>query len=113
MATLTRDIPVTVGRDAGAGLLLAIVSAATFGMSGALARPLLDSGWTAGGVVLSWAGRPGGGVSHVDRTAEFDRHDANSPCRRPIWLENSILPSSRHGTVDLAQPDAARAVTGD
>ena len=52
MTTLTRDTPVAARRDAGAGLLLAIVSAATFGMSGALARPLLDSGWTAGGVVL-------------------------------------------------------------
>ncbi|NYI46802.1 drug/metabolite transporter (DMT)-like permease [Nocardioides aromaticivorans] len=52
MTTLTRDAPVVARRDAGTGLLLAIVSAATFGMSGALARPLLDSGWTAGGVVL-------------------------------------------------------------
>ncbi|QSR25957.1 EamA family transporter [Nocardioides aromaticivorans] len=52
MTTLTRDTPVVARRDAGTGLLLAIVSAATFGMSGALARPLLDSGWTAGGVVL-------------------------------------------------------------
>ena len=52
MTTLTRDTSVAARRDAGAGLLLAIVSAATFGMSGALARPLLDSGWTAGGVVL-------------------------------------------------------------
>jgi drug/metabolite transporter (DMT)-like permease len=52
MTTLTRDTPVAAGRDAGTGLLLAIVSAATFGMSGALARPLLDAGWSAGGVVL-------------------------------------------------------------
>lgn len=55
MTTLTRDTPSAAGetrRGAGAGLLLAIVSAATFGMSGALARPLLDSGWSAGGVVL-------------------------------------------------------------
>lgn len=52
MTTLTRDTPVAAGRDAGAGLVLAIVSAATFGMSGALARPLLDTGWSAGGVVL-------------------------------------------------------------
>ncbi len=55
MTTLTRDTPPAAGearREAGTGLLLAIVSAATFGMSGALARPLLDSGWTAGGVVL-------------------------------------------------------------
>jgi len=35
-----------------AGLLFALVSAVSFGMSGALARPLLDSGWSAGAVVL-------------------------------------------------------------
>lgn len=52
MTTLTRDTSAIDRRGAGAGLTLAIVSAATFGMSGALARPLLDSGWTAGGVVL-------------------------------------------------------------
>ena len=34
------------------GLVFAVVSAATFGMSGALARPLLDSGWSAGAIVL-------------------------------------------------------------
>lgn len=35
-----------------AGLSLAVVSALSFGMSGALARGLLDTGWTAGSVVL-------------------------------------------------------------
>ncbi|GAA4806872.1 EamA family transporter [Nocardioides caeni] len=35
-----------------AGLALALTSATAFGMSGALARPLLDAGWTAGSVVL-------------------------------------------------------------
>lgn len=34
------------------GLVFAVVSATTFGMSGALARPLLDSGWSAGAIVL-------------------------------------------------------------
>ncbi|WP_121256303.1 EamA family transporter [Nocardioides ferulae] len=34
------------------GLLFAVVSAATFGMSGALASPLLERGWSAGAVVL-------------------------------------------------------------
>ncbi|MFB9311750.1 EamA family transporter [Nocardioides plantarum] len=34
------------------GLALALTSAVTFGLSGALARPLLDAGWTAGSVVL-------------------------------------------------------------
>ncbi|HWJ11923.1 MAG TPA: EamA family transporter [Nocardioides sp.] len=52
MTTLTRDAAATDRRDAGAGLVLAIVSAGTFGLSGALVRPLLDSGWTTGGVVL-------------------------------------------------------------
>ncbi|MBZ5734234.1 DMT family transporter [Nocardioides sp. TRM66260-LWL] len=36
----------------GAGLLWAVVSAASFGMSGALARGLLDAGWTPGSIVL-------------------------------------------------------------
>ena len=34
------------------GLAFALVSAVTFGLSGALARPLLESGWSAGAVVL-------------------------------------------------------------
>lgn len=34
------------------GLLLACLSAASFGMSGALATPLLDQGWSPGAVVL-------------------------------------------------------------
>ena len=44
----------TNGHDGGArsGLLLALVSAASFGLSGALARGLFDTGWTAGAVVL-------------------------------------------------------------
>ena len=37
---------------AGSGLGFALLSAASFGLSGALARPLLDAGWTAGAVVL-------------------------------------------------------------
>ncbi|WP_370287640.1 DMT family transporter [Nocardioides sp.] len=36
----------------GSGLAFALLSAASFGMSGSLARPLLDAGWTAGSVVL-------------------------------------------------------------
>ena len=39
--------------DLGAGLVLAVVSAASFGMSGSLARGLLDAGWSAGAVVLA------------------------------------------------------------
>ncbi|MBM0126791.1 EamA family transporter [Pimelobacter simplex] len=49
MTTLTRDAT----RDATrTGLLLAMTSAITFALSGALARPMLDSGWTAGSIVL-------------------------------------------------------------
>lgn len=36
----------------GAGFALAVVSAASFGLSGALARGLFDTGWSAGAVVL-------------------------------------------------------------
>src|SRR3954452_25181059 len=39
-------------RSSGAGLVLAVVSAASFGMSGALASGLLDAGWSPGAVVL-------------------------------------------------------------
>ena len=51
MTTLTRDIGIP--SRLGPGLGFALVSALTFGMSGALARPLLDAGWTAGSVVLA------------------------------------------------------------
>ncbi|MEV4649367.1 EamA family transporter [Saccharopolyspora sp. NPDC049357] len=36
----------------GSGLLLALLSAASFGMAGALARGLLEAGWSPGAVVL-------------------------------------------------------------
>ena len=52
MSTLTHDTPATATR-AGAGLVLALVSAASFGLSGPIARPLLDAGWTPGAVVLA------------------------------------------------------------
>src|SRR4051812_22387660 len=39
-------------RHTTSGLGLALVSAVSFGLSGALARPLLDAGWSAGAVVL-------------------------------------------------------------
>lgn len=52
MSTLTSDDRRTARPGAGAGLGLALVSAFAFGLSGALARPLLDNGWSAGGVVL-------------------------------------------------------------
>lgn len=52
MTTLTRDTPVASTSGFGPGLALALVSAASFGLSGGLVRPLLDSGWTTGSVVL-------------------------------------------------------------
>src|SRR4051812_41982193 len=39
--------------EVGAGLLLAVASAASFGLSGPLARGLLDAGWSPGAVVLA------------------------------------------------------------
>eukprot|EP01032_Pedospumella_encystans_P037018 gene37018-41913_t len=53
MTTLTRDDTATAGASRTVtGLLLALLSAVTFGLSGALARGLLDTGWTPGSVVL-------------------------------------------------------------
>jgi drug/metabolite transporter (DMT)-like permease len=40
----------------GGGLALAVISAASFGMSGSLARGLLSSGWSPGAVVLARIG---------------------------------------------------------
>src|SRR3954452_9907062 len=50
MAGMTNDR--RAGTELGAGLLFAIVSATAFGLSGSLARGLLDAGWSAGAVVL-------------------------------------------------------------
>jgi len=44
MSTLTHDRPVAVRVRTGAGLGFALVSAASFGLSGALARGLMDAG---------------------------------------------------------------------
>lgn len=53
MTTLAHDSTAAARRSStGAGLALALTSAVTFGLSGALARPLLDAGWSAGAVVL-------------------------------------------------------------
>ncbi|MCY7394544.1 MAG: DMT family transporter [Nocardioides sp.] len=56
MSTLTRDkafgAPRFAGRRSAAGLAFAVVSALSFGISGSLARGLLDTGWTPGAVVL-------------------------------------------------------------
>ena len=50
---MTHDATMTAPRSRTAsGLAFALVSAVTFGLSGALARPLLESGWSAGAVTL-------------------------------------------------------------
>jgi drug/metabolite transporter (DMT)-like permease len=55
MGTLTNDTPrgspVATGSRLGAGLGFAVVSATSFGVSGALAKGLLDAGWSAGAAV--------------------------------------------------------------
>ena len=57
MASMTHDTARTArsGRTLS-GLAFALVSAASFGLSGALARPLLDNGWTPGAVVIARVG---------------------------------------------------------
>lgn len=54
MATMTDDAraPVAHGSRLASGLGLAVLSATTFGMSGALARELLDAGWSAGAITF-------------------------------------------------------------
>ncbi len=55
MAEMTHDAPLgglAVAPRAASGVALAVVSAATFGLSGSLARGLLDTGWSPGAVVL-------------------------------------------------------------
>ncbi|WP_067437302.1 EamA family transporter [Nocardioides jensenii] len=52
MAAMTHDVPVPVASSRlGSGLAFAVASAASFGLSGALAKGLLDSGWSAGAAV--------------------------------------------------------------
>lgn len=54
MTAVTHDIrpAAATGARLATGLLLAVASAASFGLSGALARELLDAGWSAGAIVL-------------------------------------------------------------
>ena len=52
MANLTHDPAVAAGTRLAGGLGFAIVSALSFGLSGALASPLLQAGWSAGAIVL-------------------------------------------------------------
>ena len=56
MTTFTHDErgtqPAAAGSRLAGGLAFAVLSAGSFGMSGSLARGLLDTGWSAGAVVL-------------------------------------------------------------
>lgn len=52
MTTLADDREVTEGVGTRAGLGFAVLAASSFGMSGALASSLLDTGWSAAGLVL-------------------------------------------------------------
>lgn len=60
MAALAHDVvavpAVPAGSRLAGGLAFAVVSATSFGMSGPLARGLLDTGWSAGAVVLARIG---------------------------------------------------------
>lgn len=53
MATLTHDIPKAPPSRRLSGLGLAVLSAASFALSGPLAKALIDSGWTAGSAVMA------------------------------------------------------------
>ncbi|MFY0409830.1 EamA family transporter [Solicola sp. PLA-1-18] len=52
MSTVTNDKDVSTAASLRAGLLVAVVSSVAFGLSGVLASPLLDAGWSAGALVL-------------------------------------------------------------
>lgn len=53
MATLTHDAtPVASGTRLVGGLGFAVVAAFSFGLSGALASPMMQAGWSAGAIVL-------------------------------------------------------------
>jgi drug/metabolite transporter (DMT)-like permease len=56
MTQLANDAPVVVSRSVGGGLLLAIASATSFGLSGPLATGLLATGWSPGAIVLARIG---------------------------------------------------------
>lgn len=53
MSTVTHDVPVARDSRAASGLVLAVVSATSFGLSGALAKGLLDAGWSTGAAVTA------------------------------------------------------------
>jgi drug/metabolite transporter (DMT)-like permease len=84
MTTMTHDVTVGAPRSRTAsGLAFAIVSAVTFGLSGALARPLLESGWSAGAVVLL---RVGGAALLVAPVAVFALRGEWATLRRNAGL---------------------------
>src|SRR5919206_2410755 len=57
LANDIRTVPeVRSSRGVGGGVLLAVISATSFGMSGSLARGLLSAGWTPGAIVLARIG---------------------------------------------------------
>ena len=57
MDAMTHDVsPATSGRTQAAGLWFAVLSAASFGLSGSLASGLMDAGWSAGGAVVARVG---------------------------------------------------------
>jgi len=55
MTVLSNDAPAVLepARPGSAGLLLGLLSAASFGLSGALARGLLEAGWSTGAAVTA------------------------------------------------------------
>jgi drug/metabolite transporter (DMT)-like permease len=56
MKQLANDAPVVVSRSVGGGVLLAVASATSFGLSGPLATGLLANGWSPGAIVLARIG---------------------------------------------------------
>ena len=65
----------------GTGLVLALVSAGSFGMSGALARGLIDTGWSVGAIVLVRIGIAALVVLPFALVALRGRWDAAAPQR--------------------------------
>lgn len=53
MTTVTNDAPLTSSSRIASGMVFALASAASFGLSGALAKGLLESGWSAGAAVTA------------------------------------------------------------
>jgi drug/metabolite transporter (DMT)-like permease len=52
MATLAHDAHPTAGARTASGIGFAVLSALAFGLSGALARPMLEAGWSPGATTL-------------------------------------------------------------